>query len=995
MNQINVSTPNSGLGDKLRDAFIIVNNNFSEINSILTGTGSFTISQVQGLQTALDNINNQLSYIPSLQSDINSINNTIYTINQTLNSQSASIADLYNEINDLQTQIYTKIEEAPIDGNSYVRRDATWTILSGNIGATGATGPQGIQGITGATGPQGIQGITGATGQRGATGATGPQGATGPAPDTSIFVPYVGAIQNVNLGEFGLETSWGYGYSNFGFTNGVPNQRIISFNNKGDDTSAPSTQDVTFDVAIDRGLVITHNETSQPNSIQMSVGNGEFIVQTQLENNSTNIGAANNKIQLDVADGTNDNTFGVYPTQTYSKKLLVSDTGFERYNNDGFGQFYVKQSGNAQYLGLRFDSYGDLEGVPTLNINANGEEGFSVTTFDTNNNQSIFFVGTSFINFSNSLSGNTNNVRIAFDRTTFDKQILVPKVKFDPLTGETAGVGEMVWNDADGTLDLGLKGGNVTLQVGQEQLVRVVNKTATNITLQESAYQAVRVTGAQGQRLKVDLALATTDALSAETIGLVTETIANNQEGFVTISGLVNKINTTGSLQGETWNDGDILYLSPTTAGRITNIKPSAPNHMVIIGYVVYAHSVNGKIFVKVNNGYELDELHNVNISGATAGEVLAYTPATDLWENKTIPTVLGYTPLNSASPSYTGLMSGIGTTQTGTSSTGVLFLSQTWNTTGTLTAIRVNVTDTASNAASTLQDWQWNGTSIFRINKLNVGVVSTTSYVGRNITLTGGNLAAINPIDVSSSTSAATGISSLILSRGSFTTTSGSGTHNSFEARPVINQTGTATGITRGLFINPTLTSAADFRAIEVTAGRTILQSLTATTITASTFNGYVPVRAFKSGVDGVAVTNTVTITPTYTQLIPAGTFAAGDVGEVIFRATSPGAKTSVTNVYVYINTTANLTGSPIQVGIYNTTVTGRTTQIERRLAVKGATTKVINPAASLATDTVQSAAMSNLTIDWTIDQYIIFAIGHTVNDQTMFGDFYRITKN
>ena len=195
--------------------------------------------------------------------------------------------------------------------------------------------------------------------------------------------------------------------------------------------------------------------------------------------------------------------------------------------------------------------------------------------------------------------------------------------------------GSLVWNDSDGTLDLKLKGGNVTLQIGQEQVSRVVNKTATNITLLESNYQAVRVTGAQGQRLKVDLALATNDLLSAETIGLVTETIANNQEGFITTSGLVRGINTTGSLQSETWADGDIIYLSPTTAGNITNVKPTAPNHMVIIGYVVYAHVNQGTIFVKVDNGYEINELHNVLINGVANNDVLVYESSSQLWKNK------------------------------------------------------------------------------------------------------------------------------------------------------------------------------------------------------------------------------------------------------------------------------------------------------------------------------------------------------------------------
>lgn len=231
--------------------------------------------------------------------------------------------------------------------------------------------------------------------------------------------------------------------------------------------------------------------------------------------------------------------------------------------------------------------------------------------------------------------------------------LLTGNIEFDNTpTNIPTTSGAIYWNDADGTADLILKGGNVKLQVGQESVIRVVNKTATNINLLEANYQAVRVTGAQGQRLKVDLAQATTDNLSAETIGLVTETINNNQEGFITTSGLVRNINTTGSLQGETWADGDILYLSPTTAGRVTKVKPTAPNHLVIVGYVVHAHANQGSIFVKVDNGYELDELHNVKITSAANNNVLAYTSATDIWENKTVETALGFTPENVANKS-------------------------------------------------------------------------------------------------------------------------------------------------------------------------------------------------------------------------------------------------------------------------------------------------------------------------------------------------------
>lgn len=232
-------------------------------------------------------------------------------------------------------------------------------------------------------------------------------------------------------------------------------------------------------------------------------------------------------------------------------------------------------------------------------------------------------------------TGATQNVDLG------EFELKAGQVEFDQTPTGTSGVAVMRWNDTDGTIDLGLKGGNVTLQVGQEQVARVVNKTATNITLLEANYQAVRVTGAQGQRLKVDLAQATNDVLSAETIGLVTETILNNEEGFITTSGLVRGINTTGSLQGETWADGDIVYLSPTTAGNITNVKPTAPNHIVIIGYVIHSHITQGCIFVKVNNGYELEELHNVNSDNYTTpidtDSVLTYDVTNDIWKRLTL----------------------------------------------------------------------------------------------------------------------------------------------------------------------------------------------------------------------------------------------------------------------------------------------------------------------------------------------------------------------
>lgn len=210
-------------------------------------------------------------------------------------------------------------------------------------------------------------------------------------------------------------------------------------------------------------------------------------------------------------------------------------------------------------------------------------------------------------------------------------------VQLNTLATPTLAPGMFAWNDAFGTADLRLKGGNVTLQLGQETLARVVNKTGADLL--ESQYRVVRVRiasegGSQGQRLAVVLAQGNNDPDSVTTLGIVTETILNNQEGFITVFGNVNNIDTTGSLQGETWLDGDVLYLSPTIPGALTKVKPIAPNHSVTMGYVIYAHGVNGKIFVKVDNGYELDELHNVRITAVANNDLLQYDSVQQVWKN-------------------------------------------------------------------------------------------------------------------------------------------------------------------------------------------------------------------------------------------------------------------------------------------------------------------------------------------------------------------------
>lgn len=200
----------------------------------------------------------------------------------------------------------------------------------------------------------------------------------------------------------------------------------------------------------------------------------------------------------------------------------------------------------------------------------------------------------------------------------------------DTAATPTGAVGRLKWSATEAGPEVGMGGGNVTLQIGQEELVYVLNSTGTAFT----DMQVVRVTGALGNRLQVALAQANGESVSASSLAVVTEPIANNQQGFATRGGLVNNVDTSA------FAEGAALWLSPTIPGGITTTKPTAPDHLVLIGWCVRSHATVGKIFVHIQNGYELDELHNVLITSATNGQVLQYDSTAGVWKNQTLVTL-------------------------------------------------------------------------------------------------------------------------------------------------------------------------------------------------------------------------------------------------------------------------------------------------------------------------------------------------------------------
>lgn len=222
----------------------------------------------------------------------------------------------------------------------------------------------------------------------------------------------------------------------------------------------------------------------------------------------------------------------------------------------------------------------------------------------------------------------SNAIEIGIDQDAFDYIGNLDYAQFDTTTTATGGVGKLLWNDTDGTLEFQLKGGNVTLQVGQEEVVRVRNNTGSPLLEGTAVY----ISSANSGHINVTKASNDTEAHSSKTLGVLTENIANGESGYCTIQGLVRNLNTSALTEGAT------IWLG--TNGQLTTTRPTAPNHSVVIGVCVVqsqGNATNGSIYVRVINGFELDELHNVLITTPANNQGLVYESATQLWKNKQI----------------------------------------------------------------------------------------------------------------------------------------------------------------------------------------------------------------------------------------------------------------------------------------------------------------------------------------------------------------------
>lgn len=321
-------------------------------------------------------------------------------------------------------------------------------------------------------------------------------------------------------------------------------------------------------------------------------------------------------------------------------------------------------------------------------------------------------------------------------------------------TSSTAAIapGALLWDNGEGTLQLGLVGGNIDLNLGEDLYQYVYNAESVSLIKGNVVY----VSGSQGQRIAVKLASATSEGLSAETLGFVAETIPAGGEGWVMTEGSLRGIDTSG------FTGGEMVFLN-TVPGDYTNNRPIAPVHGVRLGYAQKIGTSDGIIYVKIDNGYELDELHDVKVASDTTGDLLirsasvwinskqmtgSYGLTGSLWATSFTGSLFG-TASQAVSSSYAATASfantgfTINTTSyyvtSSTTAAGTTTVSSV--ATGSFTSAFYNYTiRSGSNARSGQMMSVWSGSSIqyTEVTTLDIGSTATASLA---VALSGANV--------------------------------------------------------------------------------------------------------------------------------------------------------------------------------------------------------------------------------------------------------------
>ena len=446
---------------------------------------------------------------------------------------------------------------------------------TGSIGPTGPTGPQGIQGIEGPTGPTGP---VGATGNTGATGATGPFG--------------------------GLP----YSYSTT-TTDSDPGTGKIQFDNSSVGSAT---------------IIYVDNVTS-----------GGFNVSTYID--SWDDATSSPAGYLNIGWGSSNPSQTIYSISGAITSSGTSGTGYKKVPVT-YVSGYTGTITNGLATRVAFTRNGDIgatgptgaQGIqgatgPTGPTGAQGIQGIKGDTGDVGATGPQGPVGPTGAQGIQGIKGDTGDVGPTGPQGPVGATGAVgptgPASTVPGPTGPAGSIGTIVLDDLT----------DVTIATPEEFQSLVydgtswINKHSSLVSYARNAETTTLTTGtvvylfgATGDHATVKRADNTSDTTSSKTVGIVGANITASNNGPIITRGYVDGIDlSTG------YSPGDVLWLG--TGGNFTKTKPSAPDHLVFVGVAVRCTS-NGIVYVATQNGYELDEIHNVSLPSPSAGEFLKYT---------------------------------------------------------------------------------------------------------------------------------------------------------------------------------------------------------------------------------------------------------------------------------------------------------------------------------------------------------------------------------
>ena len=370
-----------------------------------------------------------------------------------------------------------------------------------------------------------------------------------------------------------------------------------------------------------------------------------------------------------------------FQIDTTSTSIPSTYVGIWRRKGNGYVSFFMEDEQGAAkdkwafvkrqgYNQVR-DWYQTNSSIVNINYgwgtpNSSNYEGATLLIDPTINISNVLFTGTKVrgIYYNPTLTSLTNTTHVAFENTSGDiihgnlsgtgtRLVTADNTGKLSATTATSGVGDMLKSvydiDNDGIVD-----------TAEKVMIQVLNNTGAAVTRGQIVY--LKTSSSSGSTPEILLASNTSEATSSKTIGAVYDlTIANGAVGYIITNG---EMHGNGSLPFNTsmYSVGDRLWLD-STPGAVTTTIPTQPNHAVFIGIVTRSQTVNGRVFYQIQNGFELQELHNVLISGLANNDGLFYENSTSLWKNKPITTVLGYTPFNLPSLTSGSVLFSNGTT--------------------------------------------------------------------------------------------------------------------------------------------------------------------------------------------------------------------------------------------------------------------------------------------------------------------------------------------